>query len=39
MISKDVKFDENVRSSSSQDSPSMIEGNEEVVVPKTDSKT
>jgi hypothetical protein len=32
MMSRDVKFDEDVRSSSSQDSPSMIEREREEVV-------
>jgi hypothetical protein len=39
VVSKDVIFDEDVRSSNSQDSPSMIEEREEVVVPETDSET
>jgi hypothetical protein len=38
-VSRDVKFDEDVRSSSSQDSPLVIEENEKVFVPETDSKT
>jgi hypothetical protein len=33
-----VKFDEDVRSSSSQCSPFEIEGSEEVVVPEANSK-
>jgi hypothetical protein len=36
MVSQDVKFDEDVRSSSSQGSPSEIKGSEEVVVVKVD---
>jgi hypothetical protein len=39
MVRKDVIFDEDVRSSSSQDSPSVIEENVEVVVPEIDSET
>jgi hypothetical protein len=38
MVSRDVKFDEDVRSSSSHDSPSVIERREEVVVPEVDSE-
>jgi hypothetical protein len=38
VVSQDVKFDEDVWSSRSQVSPSMIEGSEEVVVPEFDSE-
>jgi hypothetical protein len=39
VVSKDVIFEEDMRSSNSHDSPLVIEEREEVDVPKTNSKT
>lgn len=36
MVGTDVNFDEDVKSSSSQGSPSMIEENEEIFFPNID---
>lgn len=38
VVSQDVEFDEDVISSSSKVSPSVIEESEEVTIPKADSK-
>jgi hypothetical protein len=38
-VSKELIFDDDVRFFSSQDSPSVIEENVEVIFPDTDSKT
>jgi len=39
LVSKDMKFDEHVKSSSSQDSPPVVQENKKVVVPNTDSES